>query len=123
MHGSLDGIGVDHFSLQNDGKETWMVQGQVGFAGEKRVQLQIDTTGARMEDIAALVAPDQSITGNVDNIITISGTLDNPEAVGYIHFYRGSYRGVILSGMDGDYTIKNRLLTLHEIGRVSSGAE
>ena len=61
-----------------------------------------------------MVAPDQPITGNVDNIITISGTLDNPEAVGYIHFYRGSYRGVILSGMDGDYTIKNRLLTLHD---------
>ena len=33
--------------------------------------------------------------------------VDNPKAVGYIHFYRGSYHGVLLSGMDGDYFLEN----------------
>lgn len=114
VSGSLDGVQVDSFSMENGGQETWLVQGTVGFTGERRVQLQIDTTGARMEDIAALVAPDQPITGNVDNIITITGTLDNPSMVGYIHFYQGSYRGYLLSGMDGDYNMDNGVMTLHD---------
>lgn len=114
VSGSLDGVRIDSFTMENDGRETWDVQGQIGFAGERRIQLQVDTTGARMEDIAALVAPDQPITGNVDNILTITGTLDDPNVVGYIHFYRGSYAGLILSGMDGDYTIKNKIVTLQD---------
>jgi len=112
--GSLDGVRIDSFSLKNGGRETWKVQGTVGFTGERRVQLQIDTMGARMEDIAALVAPEQPITGNVDNIIKITGTLDNPSMVGYIHFYQGSYHGYLLSGMDGDYNMANGVMTLHD---------
>ena len=68
--------------------------------------------GARMEDVAALVAPDQPITGNIDNIIKFTGTLDNPHAVGYVHFYRGSYAGALLSGMDGDYFLDNGIIRL-----------
>lgn len=112
--GSLDGIGIDSFTMENGGEPVWLVDGSIGFTGEKRVDLRIDTTGARMEDIAALVAPDQPITGNVDNIIEITGTLDNPSAVGYIHFYQGSYRGMLLSGMDGDYTIRDGVTTLQD---------
>lgn len=112
--GSLDGIGIDDFLMEKDGKEVWQAKGTVGFTGAKRINLQLDTMGARMEDIAALIAPDQPITGNVDNIIKITGTLDNPKAVGYIHFYRGSYHGVLLSGMDGDYFLENGKLRLQD---------
>lgn len=111
-HGSLDGLTIEDFLMENGGKETWLVTGSVGFVGEKRIDLRVDSMGARMEDIAALVAPDQPITGNVDNTIHFTGTLDHPEAVGYIHFYRGSYHGVLLSGMDGDYFIKDDVLRL-----------
>ena len=110
--GSLDHITIDDFLMENGGKETWIVTGFVGLAGERRIDLRADCMGARMEDIAALVAPDQPITGNVDNTIHFTGTLDHPEAVGYIHFYRGSYAGVLLSGMDGDYFIKDDVLRL-----------
>ena len=112
--GSLDGIGIDDFLMEKNGKEVWRAQGSVGFSGARKVNLQLDTMGARMEDIAALIAPDQPITGNVDNIIKVSGTLDNPKAVGYIHFYRGSYHGVLLSGMDGDYFLENGKLRLQD---------
>ncbi|SFT62111.1 translocation and assembly module TamB [Selenomonas sp. GACV-9] len=112
--GSLDGIHIDDFLMEKNGKEVWRVAGSVGFTGERRLNLQIDTMGARMEDIAALVAPDQPITGNVDNIITFTGTLDNPKGVGYIHFYRGSYHGVLLSGMDGDYFLENGIIRLQD---------
>ena len=112
--GSLDGIGIDSFLMEKDGKETWRAAGAVGFTGERKINLQLDTMGARMEDIAALLAPDQPITGNVDNIIKVTGTLDNPSATGYIHFYQGSYHGVLLSGMDGDYFLENGLLRLQD---------
>ena len=108
--GSLSGIGIHDFSMERGGREVWLVNGTIGFAGERRIDLQIDTIGARMEDVAALVAPDQPITGNIDNIIKFTGTLDNPHAVGYVHFYRGSYAGAILSGMDGDYFLDNGII-------------
>lgn len=112
--GSLDGIHIDDFLMENGGKETWRAAGSVGFTGAKNIDLQLDTMGARMEDIVALIAPDQPLTGNVDNIIKITGTLDDPEAVGYIHFYRGSYYGVLLSGMDGDYFLEDGVVRLQD---------
>ena len=112
--GSLDGVRIDSFSMENGGKITWLAKGVVGFTGERRVNLQIDTVGARLEDFAALVAPDQPLTGDIDNIITITGTLDNPSIVGYISSHRGSYNGYLLSGMEGDYTLKNGVLTVQD---------
>lgn len=114
VSGSLDGIGIESFSMENGNGVNWLAKGTVGFTGERRVQLQVDTMNVRMEDIAALVAPDQPITGEADNIITVTGTLDDPDIVGYVHFRHGSYRGYLLSGMDGDYTMKNGVLTLHD---------
>ena len=108
--GSLSGIGIYDFSMERGGREVWLVNGMIGFAGERRIDLQIDTIGARMEDVAALVAPNQPITGNIDNIIKFTGTLDNPHAVGYVHFYRGSYAGAVLSGMDGDYFLDDGII-------------
>ncbi|MBR2214158.1 MAG: translocation/assembly module TamB domain-containing protein [Selenomonadaceae bacterium] len=114
LSGSLDGVQVDEFSLEKDGKERWVADGSIGFTGTKAINLRADCIDARMEDIAALVAPDQPITGNVSNTIRFTGTLDNPHAVGYIHFNRGSYHGMILSGMDGDYTLENGIVTLQD---------
>ena len=112
--GSLDGVRIDSFSMENGGHVTWLAQGVVGFAGERRVNLRIDTEGARMEDFAAMVAPDQPITGDIDNVITVTGTLDNPSVVGYISSHRGSYNGYLLSGMEGDYTMQNGILTVQD---------
>lgn len=112
--GNLDAVEVDKFFMEKDGKKNWLLQGFVGFTGEKKLHLQIDTIGARMEDIKKIAFPKQNITGNVDNIITITGTLDNPQAVGYIHFYIGSYEGTLLTGMDGDYDLKDGVMTLHD---------
>lgn len=112
--GSLDGVKIDSFSMENGGRVTWLAQGVIGFTGERRVNLRIDTVGARLEDFAALVAPDQPITGDIDNVITVTGTLDNPSVVGYISSHRGSYNGYLLSGMEGDYTMKNGVLTVQD---------
>ena len=112
--GSMDGVGIDSFSMENGDGVNWLVQGTVGFTGEKKINLQIDTMDVRMENIVDLVSPGLPLTGNVDNILTITGTLDNPHAVGYIHFDRGSYDGYLISGMDGDYTLNNGIMTLQD---------
>ncbi len=111
--GSLDGVNIDDFTLEKDGKTKWtVIEGSVGLTGEKKINLQLDTTAVRAEDIAALIAPDQPITGNVSNTVKITGTIDNPQVVGNIKFNRGSYRGVLLSGMTGDYFLEGDILRL-----------
>ncbi len=112
LRGNLDGVQVDSFSMENGGDPVWIAQGVVGFTGKKVLNLRVDTMKARMEDLAALIAPGQPITGNVDNVITITGTMDNPKIQGYVHFYDGSYNGLLLQGMDGDYFLNDGILTL-----------
>ena len=111
--GSLDGINIDDFQLEKDGSVKWkVIEGKIGLTGEKNINLELDTTAVRAENIAALVAPDQPITGNVSNTVKITGTLDNPQVAGHIKFNRGSYRGVLLSGMTGDYYLEGEILRL-----------
>ncbi|MBR1760356.1 MAG: translocation/assembly module TamB domain-containing protein [Schwartzia sp.] len=112
--GNLDSVRIDSFSMENGGKVNWLAKGVVGLTGARRVDLQIDTVGARLEDIAAYIAPDLPITGDIDNIITVTGTLDNPSVVGYVSSHRGSYNGYLLSGMEGDYTVKDGVLALQD---------
>lgn len=112
--GSLDGVEIREFSLMKDGKQRWYVEGSLGFSGEKKLDVRADTVGVRAEDLAALIAPDQNITGNVDNTIRLTGTMDDPRGVGYIHFYRGSYNGMLLQGMDGDYFLDEKGIRLQD---------
>ena len=114
--GSLAGVNIDKFDLEKDGKLKWTVLegSSVGLTGDKNLNIQLDTTAVRAEDIAALVAPDQPITGNVTNTVKITGTLDAPQIAGNIKFNRGSYRGVLLSGMHGDYFLEGDILRLQD---------
>lgn len=116
-NGSLDGIEVNEFTLTKDGKDIWLAKGKVGLTGEKKIDLRVDTVDARAENIAALFH--QPLTGNVDNVITITGTLDNPQIVGYIEFSRGSYEGVLISRMAGDYYLNGDNLRLQDF-RITS---
>ena len=112
--GSLRGVKIDDFVMEHGEKTKWYASGMMGFLGDKGINMRIDTVAARMEDIMAAVAPDQPLTGNVDNVITITGTLKDPNVVGYVHFYQGSYNGIFINGMDGDYYIEDRDLILHD---------
>ncbi len=116
-NGSLDGIEVNEFTLTKDGKDIWLAKGKVGLTGEKNIDLRVDTVDARAENIAALFH--QPLTGNVDNVITITGTLDNPQIVGYIEFSRGSYEGVLITRMAGDYYLNGDNLRLQDF-RITS---
>ena len=111
--GGLDNINVSKFLLERDGKIIWKVNsGTVGLTGDKKIDLEVDTVGARLEDIVALVAPDQKLTGNLSNTLRVTGTLDNPNVVGNVHFNYGSYHGFLISGMEGEYSYENEKLRL-----------
>lgn len=111
--GSPDSINIDKFNLEKDGQIKWtVIEGKVGMTGEKHINIELDTTEVRAEDIAALVAPDQEITGNVTNTVKITGTIDKPQVAGNIKFNRGSYHGVLLTGMEGDYFLEGDILRL-----------
>lgn len=112
--GSLDQVSVSDFQLTKDGMDHWLAEGTVGLTGDQKINLVVDTVGARAEDIIDLIAPDQKLTGNVDNIIRITGTLDKPEVVGYVHFWRGSYQDMLVSGMDGDYFVEGNTIRVQD---------
>lgn len=113
--GNLDGVKVDEFELEKDGKIIWTVtEGTVGLTGAKNINLELKTTGARVEDIVALVAPDQPLTGNLNNIVKVTGTLDNPNVSGEIDFNYGSYRGIIVRGMHGKYFLDGDIIRLQD---------
>lgn len=113
-NGSLDEIEISDFKVIRDGKDIWLAKGKVGLTGEKKIDLRVDTVGVRVEDLVNLLSPGQPLTGNVDNVITITGTIDKPAVTGYIHFWRGSYNGWLINGMDGDYFIDGDTIYLQD---------
>ena len=61
--GSADGVNLDVFELEKGGKIIWRsLGGKIGLTGEKKINLKLETKGARVENIFALVAPDQDLT-------------------------------------------------------------
>ncbi len=101
--GSLNGVDVYDFRLENKGRTIHTGHGVIGFTGERKIDFWVETKGARMEDLGALLLPGQPITGNVDNVLQLTGSLDDLQLQGRVHFYEGSYHGIFLTGADGVY--------------------
>ena len=111
--GGLDAVNVNDFTLEKDGKIIWkMLGGTVELTGDKKIDLELSTANARVEDIVALVAPDQDITGDITNKVKVTGTIDNPNVVGNVNIHYGSYHGILISGMNGDYFYEGDKLRL-----------
>lgn len=112
--GSLDGVNIETFNLERGGKLKWkVIEGNVGLTGDKNINLELETTQARAENIIELLAPEFELTGNVSNTVKITGTIDNPHVAGNVKFNRGSLFGVILvSSVSGDYFFEGDTLQL-----------
>ena len=111
--GGLDDITINEFRLERGGDIIWRVNnGKVALTGDKKINLEVDTTGARLEDIIALVAPDEDAAGNFDNKIKITGTLDNPNVIGKINLHYGIYHGMLITGIEGEYFYEGDKLRL-----------
>ena len=113
--GSLDEINLSNFELEKGGKIIWSSKAGTVNLRDKTLDVEINTRGARVEDIVALVAPDENFTGNIDNNIKITGTFDNPNVVGEVHFNIGSYHGILISSIDGEYFYEGNQLRLQNV--------
>lgn len=109
--GSLRGMKIDDFVMEHGDKTKWLINnGMIGFLGDKGINIRVDTVKARMEDLIKAYNPDIKLTGNVDNVITITGTLKDPHIEGYVDFSQGSYNGMFLNRMQGDYELEEGVL-------------
>ena len=107
VSGSLDAVNFELFELEKNGKIEWQVMDGWINLKERTLNVRLDTVGARLEGIVKLLAPDQNLTGEIDNTIRVQGTFEKPELVGYVEMHYGSYQGILISSMRGDYFIED----------------
>ena len=105
---------LDKVEVRN-GKGLHEINGRVAFAGNRAIDMRIKTQGARAEDLVAWLAPGEPLTGNVENEVTLGGTLDALEAEGKLTLWEGSYRGYLLSKVSGDYRRSGGVLSIREL--------
>lgn len=89
------------------------VDGTIGLSGQKEVNLHISTLGARAENLVKLILPGEKLTGNVDNDMVLTGTLSDLGIEGRIKLYEGSFRGQLLSCVEGAYRRRHGITELN----------
>jgi len=90
-----------------------LVNGWVDLGGEEPfVDLQVLTKGIRVEPLAAAIAPDIALTGNLDNEVTVKGKISSPEIAGKMNFYEGSLNKYLLDDAVGEYSVTGGSLYL-----------
>lgn len=97
-----------------DGPTTHKVSGSIGLDGAQQLNLKISSRQARAENIIKLIAPGERLTGNIDNDITINGTLNNFNAEGKLKLTEGSFRGQLIASAQGSYRRENGLTSISE---------
>lgn len=80
----------------------------------------VETKHMRIEKLLPVIGKeDLPLTGWADNTITISGSLDNPQATGAFALTSGSYQGYLYKNVSASYRLDNGTLYLTN-GDVSS---
>lgn len=134
--GSLRGMKIDNFVLEHDDKIRWYINGQFGNRknldenpdgilgafnpNDIGLNIRVDTVDARIEDLIKAAGADIPFTGSVDNVITVKGSLAEPDVTGYVELKNGNYNGIFMKRFAGDYYLKNNVLTLQDF-RLESG--
>lgn len=93
----LKDIEVIHGKTKHEG------EGTIELTGQRQVNMVIRTHQARAENLVKIFMPDEKLTGNVDNEILLTGTLDNLNAEGKILLTDGSFRGQLIARAQGLY--------------------
>lgn len=86
----------------------------------RSVDARLRTSQVRVEQLLPLIGKeDLPFTGWLSNDVTITGTLDNPQARGSFQLTSGSYSGYLYKNISADYTLQNGTLYVTN-GDVSS---
>ena len=84
-------------------------------AAEPVVDISLKTIGVRAEPIMELVAPEVKLTGNVDNFVSVKGSVSNPAIMGQVHLYDGSAQGFLLDKVQGKYDYYDGQIDLRDV--------
>lgn len=91
------------------------VNGTIGLSGGNPLNLAIVTKGARAETLINLIVPGEQVTGNVDNEVVLTGSLADWNAQGHFKLYDGSFRGQLISSIEGRYQRHQGVTTLEDV--------
>lgn len=97
-----------------DGVTTHKGQGTIELQGSQTVNLSVHSKQARAEKLIELLLPGEQLTGNVDNEMVLTGTLDNMNAVGKICLSDGSFRGRLIAKAQGNYRREQGVTTISD---------
>lgn len=86
-----------------DGVTKHEAEGTLEITGQREVNIAIHSHQARAENIVNLFSPGEKLTGNVDNEIKLTGTLENLNVEGRILLTDGSFRGQLISKAQAHY--------------------
>lgn len=120
--GSLRGVKISDFVMESGQDNRWTVDGIMGFTGERRISLKVSTKNARMENMLKAIDVDFPLTGNLNNELEVTGTLDNPKVVGNFSYNLGMYSDyLVIQSIKGNYSYSDNVLVLHNVDMVSPG--
>lgn len=111
MHATPGAIAITRADLRY-GITSHTVSGSIVPGPDPALHLTVSTRRARAEDLAGWLAPGLDLTGNVDNDLTIAGTLASPVATGRLTLTEGSWYGHLVSRAAGTYHLEGRAITL-----------
>lgn len=103
-NGNFDNISINDFYLEKNGTIIWSVADGTANLFTHSINIRLDTVDARAENILTVVAPDQFITGNVNNSVRITGTMENPHIIGSVDLGFGDYRGFLVNSSVAIYS-------------------
>lgn len=98
-----------------DNAGSHQVQGTIGLTQNRNLNLTITTTQARAENLVKIIAPGEQLTGNVDNIMSVTGTMDKPNVSGRFRLTDGSFRGYLIAGGEGAYERVDGYTTVRDV--------
>ena len=92
-----------------------LIDGTINLQGKEPVlDVAVETHGVRIEPLMRVVAPDVSVTGNLDNIVQITGALSNPQVYGEVLATDGSAMDQLYTSVAGRYTYVDKALGLND---------
>lgn len=95
------------------------IQGTIGITGEKKLDLYVDTKKIRAEALSGWIDMDTKLTGNLDNQLHVTGTLDQPILSGDYTLRDGSFGNLLIAGSNGKYSLDEKGFHIEDM-RISS---
>lgn len=79
------------------------VYGKIGLLGDKELDLYVDTRKIRAEALSSWLELDTRLTGNLNNRLHITGTMDSPKVDGSYELWSGSFGQLLIAESKGSY--------------------